>query len=49
MVFKLARESNIPLVMLTSGGYQKTTANIIAASLQNLVQQGLVKPSQIES
>lgn len=48
MVFKLARENNIPLVMLTSGGYQKTTANIIAASLKNLVQQGLVKPSQVE-
>jgi histone deacetylase 11 len=48
MVFKLARQNNIPLVMLTSGGYQKTTANIIAASLQNLVQQGLVKPSCIK-
>lgn len=47
MVFKLARQNNIPLVMLTSGGYQKTTASIIAASLENLVQQGLVKPFQI--
>ncbi|XP_060865740.1 histone deacetylase 11 isoform X5 [Metopolophium dirhodum] len=48
MVFKLAQQNNIPLVMLTSGGYHKSTANIIAASLQNLVQQGLVKPSQVE-
>lgn len=48
MVFKLARQNNIPLVMLTSGGYQKTTANIIAASLENLVQQGLVMPFQVE-
>ncbi|XP_060838041.1 histone deacetylase 11 isoform X2 [Rhopalosiphum padi] len=48
MVFKLAQQNNIPLVMLTSGGYRKSTANIIAASLQNLVQQGLVKPSQVE-
>uniref|UniRef100_A0A2S2N961 Histone deacetylase 2 n=1 Tax=Schizaphis graminum TaxID=13262 RepID=A0A2S2N961_SCHGA len=48
MVFKLAQQNNIPLVMLTSGGYRKSTANIIAASLQNLVQKGLVKPSQVE-
>ncbi|XP_022173518.1 histone deacetylase 11 isoform X5 [Myzus persicae] len=48
MVFKLAQQNNIPLVMLTSGGYLKSTANVIAASLQNLVQQGLVKPSQVE-
>lgn len=48
MVFQLARQNNVPLVMLTSGGYQKTTANIIAASLQNLVQKGLVKSSLVE-
>jgi len=48
MVFKLAQQNSIPLVMLTSGGYHKLTANIIAASLQNLVQQGLVKPSQVD-
>ncbi|XP_050434274.1 histone deacetylase 11 isoform X3 [Adelges cooleyi] len=47
MVFKVARDNNIPLVMLTSGGYQKTTANIIAASLQNLVKLELIKPVQV--
>jgi histone deacetylase 11 len=42
MVFSFAKSRNIPIVMLTSGGYQKSTAGVIADSIANLAQQGLV-------
>ncbi|CAB3396861.1 unnamed protein product [Caenorhabditis bovis] len=35
-VFELAKSRNIPIVMLTSGGYQKNNAYIIARSIENL-------------
>lgn len=42
MVFQMAREKNIPIVMLTSGGYLKKTARIIATSIMNLNDLGLI-------
>lgn len=42
MVFKYAKERNIPIVMLTSGGYLKKTARIIATSIMNLNDLGLI-------
>uniref|UniRef100_A0A1B6F569 Histone deacetylase 11 n=1 Tax=Cuerna arida TaxID=1464854 RepID=A0A1B6F569_9HEMI len=42
IVFKRARERNIPIVMLTSGGYLKKTARIIADSILNLHEHGLI-------
>jgi hypothetical protein len=37
-----ARERRIPIVMLTSGGYLKKTARVIADSVQNLYTKGLI-------
>lgn len=42
-VFSKAREQNIPIVMLTSGGYLKKTARIIATSIINLHDLGLIR------
>ncbi|CAL9231629.1 unnamed protein product [Arabidopsis halleri] len=42
-VFRFAREKNIPLVMLTSGGYMKSSAKVIADSIENLSRQGLIQ------
>ncbi|XP_023635959.1 histone deacetylase 2 [Capsella rubella] len=42
-VFRFAREKNIPLVMLTSGGYMKLSARVIADSIENLSRQGLIQ------
>ncbi|MBN3293674.1 HDA11 deacetylase, partial [Polypterus senegalus] len=42
IIFKAARERNIPILMVTSGGYQKRTARIIADSIINLHNLGLV-------
>ncbi|KAG5524697.1 hypothetical protein RHGRI_031390 [Rhododendron griersonianum] len=41
-VFRFARERNIPLVMLTSGGYMKSSARVIADSIENLSKKGLI-------
>ncbi|XP_041969789.1 histone deacetylase 11 [Aricia agestis] len=41
-VFYVCKELNIPIVMLTSGGYLKKTARIIADSIMNLSAQGLI-------
>ncbi|RZC68283.1 hypothetical protein C5167_031534 [Papaver somniferum] len=41
-VFRFAKEKNIPLVMLTSGGYMKSSAKVIADSLTNLSAKGLI-------
>ncbi|PIN16858.1 putative histone deacetylase [Handroanthus impetiginosus] len=41
-VFMFARESNIPLVMLTSGGYMKSSARVIANSIKNLSKKSLI-------
>ncbi|KAJ9588992.1 hypothetical protein L9F63_017687 [Diploptera punctata] len=42
LVFMKARERRVPIVMLTSGGYLKKTARIIADSIQNLHDVGLI-------
>ncbi|KAM3847513.1 histone deacetylase 11 [Vipera latastei] len=42
IVFRAARKHRIPILMVTSGGYQKRTARIIADSLLNLHQLRLI-------
>ncbi|XP_075370267.1 histone deacetylase 11 isoform X2 [Mycteria americana] len=42
VVFKAARRRRIPILMVTSGGYQKRTARIIADSILNLHNLGLI-------
>lgn len=42
LVFQKASERGIPIVMLTSGGYLKVTAKIIASSILNLHKAGLI-------
>lgn len=41
-VFRFARARNIPIVMLTSGGYMKSSAKVIADSIENLSKQRLI-------
>jgi histone deacetylase 11 len=41
-VFRKARENNIPILMLLSGGYQKETAKVIVGSLINLKKNRLL-------
>ncbi|KAF5285340.1 hypothetical protein FQA39_LY04439 [Lamprigera yunnana] len=43
IVFKKVRAKKIPIVMLTSGGYLKKTARIIATSILNLHDLGLIE------
>ena len=42
IVFKAARQSNTPILMVLSGGYQLNNARCIADSIQNLKQTGLL-------
>ncbi|XP_077181718.1 histone deacetylase 11 isoform X4 [Paroedura picta] len=42
IVFRAARKHRIPILMVTSGGYQKRTARIIADSIVNLHNLGLI-------
>eukprot|EP00898_Chlorokybus_atmophyticus_P005493 jgi/Chlat1/5945/Chrsp4S06269 len=45
-VFRFARRGHdapVPVVMVTSGGYQKTNAAVIAQSIKNLVDKGLIE------
>ena len=37
-----ARSRGVPIVMVTSGGYQRSTARIIADSVLNLRDKGLI-------
>uniref|UniRef100_A0A3B4A7M9 Histone deacetylase domain-containing protein n=1 Tax=Periophthalmus magnuspinnatus TaxID=409849 RepID=A0A3B4A7M9_9GOBI len=46
LVFRAARRRGIPILMVTSGGYQKKTARIIADSILNLHHQGLIGPER---
>lgn len=48
IVFRAARRRGIPILMVTSGGYQKKTARIIADSILNLHQQGLIGAEVLE-
>ncbi|BFG18154.1 histone deacetylase 2 [Prunus yedoensis var. nudiflora] len=41
-VFRFARKRNIPIVMLTSGGYMKSSARVIADSITNLSNKCLI-------
>ncbi|XP_050219202.1 histone deacetylase 2 isoform X2 [Mercurialis annua] len=41
-VFRFAREKNAPLVMLTSGGYMKSSARVISDSIANLSKKCLI-------
>jgi len=45
MVFGIVRDKRIPIVMLTSGGYQRRTAEIIARSILNLRDKRLIENS----
>ena len=49
IVWQKVRQRNIPLIMLTSGGYQRSTAAIIADSIANLHRLSLIdlKPSTV--
>ncbi|KXJ10690.1 histone deacetylase 11 [Exaiptasia diaphana] len=49
IVFQEARNKSIPVVMVTSGGYQKKTARIIADSILNLHEMGLISCNYSES
>ncbi|KAJ0977484.1 hypothetical protein J5N97_012958 [Dioscorea zingiberensis] len=42
-VFRFAKERNIPLLMLTSGGYMKSSARVIADSITNLAKKNLIE------
>ncbi|XP_054819935.1 histone deacetylase 2-like isoform X2 [Prosopis cineraria] len=45
-VFQFAREKNIPIVMLTSGGYMKSSARVVADSVVNLSAKCLIQTSR---
>ncbi|KAM6247412.1 histone deacetylase 11 isoform X2 [Aptenodytes patagonicus] len=49
VVFKAARSRRIPILMVTSGGYQKRTARIIADSILNLHNLGLIDKELVTS
>jgi len=38
MVFQAATQRNIPIVMLLSGGYHKSSAQVISSSIQNILR-----------
>eukprot|EP00899_Mesostigma_viride_P016010 jgi/Mesvir1/2440/Mv22170-RA.1 len=42
IVFSWAASKNAPIVMLTSGGYQRSNAAVIADSIKNLARQRLI-------
>ncbi|XP_047637887.1 histone deacetylase 11 isoform X3 [Phacochoerus africanus] len=44
LVFRMVRSLQVPILMVTSGGYQKRTARIIADSILNLYGLGLIGP-----
>ncbi|KAK9699771.1 hypothetical protein RND81_08G195100 [Saponaria officinalis] len=45
MVFAFARDKSTPLLMLTSGGYMKSSARVIADSITNLSRKKLIDMS----
>ncbi|KAH7937155.1 hypothetical protein HPB49_008185 [Dermacentor silvarum] len=42
LVFRRVRKQGLPVVMLTSGGYQRQSARVIAHSVLNLCRRGLL-------
>lgn len=49
LVFRTARRSHIPIIMVTSGGYQQQTAKVIADSIINLHATGLLSTNMPQS
>ncbi|XP_076469120.1 histone deacetylase 11-like isoform X2 [Babylonia areolata] len=49
IVFQKARTRGIPVMMVTSGGYMRETARIIANSILNLKQVGLIPCEEAEN
>lgn len=49
LVFAYATKNNVPIVMLLAGGYQKNNAEIIAASISNLIESFDLKPERFET
>ncbi|CAG8490383.1 772_t:CDS:2 [Ambispora gerdemannii] len=50
MVFRMALDHNVPVAMVLSGGYQKKNAEIIGASILNLVMKfNLLEPNRMTS
>ena len=49
VVFQKCRTRDIPIVMVTSGGYQRSTARIIADSILNLYTLALIKCEEAEN
>ncbi|XP_052287071.1 histone deacetylase 11-like isoform X2 [Dreissena polymorpha] len=49
IVFEHAIKRKIPIVMVTSGGYQRSTGQIIADSILNLKERGLISCAEAES
>lgn len=47
LVFRVVRAQQVPILMVTSGGYQKCTARIIADSILNLHSLGLIGPESL--
>ncbi|XP_044532213.1 histone deacetylase 11 [Gracilinanus agilis] len=43
LVFRTVRKYGVPILMVTSGGYQKKTARVIADSILNLYNMGLIR------
>jgi histone deacetylase 11 len=43
IVFIESRMRNIPIVMLTSGGYQTNNAQVVSNSIINLFEKGLIR------
>ncbi len=41
-VFSQCRERKVPILMLTSGGYQRSNADVIADSIANLFSKGVI-------
>ncbi|KAK4745547.1 hypothetical protein SAY87_011859 [Trapa incisa] len=48
-VFLFARDRNIPIIMLTSGGYMKSSARIIADSISNLSKKQIINTTSSQS
>ena len=48
-MFQKARTRGIPVMMVTSGGYQKSTARIIADSILNLRALSLITCDEAEN
>ena len=48
-MFDKVRKRNIPIVMLTSGGYLRETSKIIADSILNLKEKQLIGCTEAEN